>query len=336
VLPMPHLGKAEIGHLNALFQRNHTAFLDLPGGGRYSISFITTRPPLHPRMSVRLRIEDTEVQVHLSEIFIARYLEHRYPGEEFGQLPADLRSLVLEAILAELLAQAEKKLGIGISVTGVSFDAQAAPDGKFLSFCLTEKESLQQIFGLISQSEQVLPLIAALMQELPVRQRNWDNLPLPLRIEVGTTLLPLSALNEVAVGDVVLLDGSAGRRKNEVGLRLPSGPTFLGQLEAGKVVVVRSGGEDMADEIDRDMDDEPLIEDVDELPVRLVFDIGTKDLTIGELRALAPGFAFDLDRDLTSPVTIRVNGRAIGSGELVEVDSRLGVRITDLFRTGDE
>ena len=77
-------------------------------------------------------------------------------------------------------------------------------------------------------------------------------------------------------------------------------------------------------------------EDVDELPVRLVFDIGTKDLTIGELRALAPGFAFDLDRDLTSPVTIRVNGRAIGSGELVEVDSRLGVRITDLFRTGDE
>ena len=67
--------------------------------------------------------------------------------------------------------------------------------------------------------------------------------------------------------------------------------------------------------------------DVDNLPVTLVFIAGETEVALRDLQQIAPGYVFALRQPVDRHVEIRANGRAIGTGELVELDGRVGVRI---------
>ena len=64
-----------------------------------------------------------------------------------------------------------------------------------------------------------------------------------------------------------------------------------------------------------------------ELPLRVQVLIDEHELTLAQAERLAPGSVLDLDRDPRAPVRLAVNGRVVGSGELVEIEGRLGVKI---------
>ena len=64
-----------------------------------------------------------------------------------------------------------------------------------------------------------------------------------------------------------------------------------------------------------------------ELRVNLVFVAGRLQLTVAELQQIQPGHVFDLRRVADRHIEITANGAAIGVGELVEVDGRVGVRV---------
>ena len=67
-----------------------------------------------------------------------------------------------------------------------------------------------------------------------------------------------------------------------------------------------------------------------DLPVRLHFDLGERQLTLSELMVIGPGHVFDLGRELKRAVIIRANGKVIGEGELVDVDGQIGVSVLSL------
>lgn len=69
---------------------------------------------------------------------------------------------------------------------------------------------------------------------------------------------------------------------------------------------------------------------LDDVPVALSFDLGELQLPLSELRHLAPGQSFDLGRPLAGAVRVRANGALIALGELVEIDGRLGVALTQI------
>lgn len=64
-----------------------------------------------------------------------------------------------------------------------------------------------------------------------------------------------------------------------------------------------------------------------ELPVRVQVLVDEHELTLSQAEALAPGAVLDLNRDPRDPVRLAVNGRVVGTGELVEIEGRLGVKI---------
>ena len=70
--------------------------------------------------------------------------------------------------------------------------------------------------------------------------------------------------------------------------------------------------------------------DLDDLPVRLVFELGRVELSLGELQRLAPGALVPLGRPLEEPLDIMANGRRLGRGTLVQIGESLGVRIVSL------
>ena len=59
--------------------------------------------------------------------------------------------------------------------------------------------------------------------------------------------------------------------------------------------------------------------------------MGRIQLTLGELKGIQPGFSFELEKTTEKPVTIRANGKIIGTGELVQIDERIGVRVIEVF-----
>jgi type III secretion protein Q len=70
--------------------------------------------------------------------------------------------------------------------------------------------------------------------------------------------------------------------------------------------------------------------DFDDLPVRLVFELGRVELSLGEIQRLAPGALVPLARPLDEPLDIMANGRRLGRGTLVRIGESLGVRIVSL------
>ena len=74
--------------------------------------------------------------------------------------------------------------------------------------------------------------------------------------------------------------------------------------------------------------------ELDSLPVRVVFEMGRLEMSVGEVRQLAPGVMLPLARPLEDILDIVVNGQRIGRGSLVRVGEGLGVRVTRLQQDG--
>lgn len=72
----------------------------------------------------------------------------------------------------------------------------------------------------------------------------------------------------------------------------------------------------------------------DDLPIKLVFELGRVDMPLGQLQEIGPGHVFALDRPLGEAVEIHAGGRRIGQGEVMRIDDQVGVRVIRLFGQG--
>lgn len=75
-----------------------------------------------------------------------------------------------------------------------------------------------------------------------------------------------------------------------------------------------------------------LILDVD---VSLSLRVGSTEISIRELMNLAEGSVVALDRSANEPLDVLVNGTLIAHGEIVVVDGKFGVRLTDVVSPKD-
>lgn len=69
---------------------------------------------------------------------------------------------------------------------------------------------------------------------------------------------------------------------------------------------------------------------VDHVEVLCEAVLGSGSLTIGQLDRLTPGETLLLDSSPADPADIRVNGKVIARGEVVTVDNRFAIRITEI------
>lgn len=89
-----------------------------------------------------------------------------------------------------------------------------------------------------------------------------------------------------------------------------------------------SGKEIGTNELERRSEDRASIVDHVEVVCEAILGNGT--ITIGRLSALTKGDIISLDRSPADPVDIRLNGKTIARGEIVTVDDRFAVRLTEI------
>ena len=68
-----------------------------------------------------------------------------------------------------------------------------------------------------------------------------------------------------------------------------------------------------------------------DVPVTLVVELGRVNLALSRLADLKPGDVVELGRHSREPVELTSNGKLVARGELVQIDTELGVRVTNVF-----
>jgi len=67
-----------------------------------------------------------------------------------------------------------------------------------------------------------------------------------------------------------------------------------------------------------------------DVPVNISLRVGTTDISIRDLVRLVEGSVVALDQSSNEPMDVLVNGTLIAHGEIVIVDDKFGVRLTDV------
>jgi flagellar motor switch protein FliN/FliY len=74
------------------------------------------------------------------------------------------------------------------------------------------------------------------------------------------------------------------------------------------------------------------LEAVFDVPVQVSAVLGRARMDIGDLLKLGPGTVLELDRKVGEAIDIYVNNRLVARGEVVLVEEKLGVTMTEIIK----
>jgi type III secretion protein Q len=157
------------------------------------------------------------------------------------------------------------------------------------------------------------------------------SLHLTLAAEIGEAPLSLEELRSLVPGDVVMLDRLPdGQLRLRLGEQLYCPARRTGDtLEclAALTALISDRNDSMTDTLTPTDGARDLDTALDELPLRLVCQIGSVEVSLAQLREMGPGSLLQLTSATQDSVDLMVNGRRVGRGELVTIGDGLGVRL---------
>lgn len=172
--------------------------------------------------------------------------------------------------------------------------------------------------------------------EEPAPLGHWRALPAAVSIAFAIPALGARDWRSLRPGDAIVV-GRSGRppplQARAAGRAWPLAATTNGWRVEGAAQPLPPDPPFLPEKTMSDNDDNTAtaatVEDpARSLPVRVEFEIGRVELSLGELADLQPGYVFALPAQLEGAnVVIRANGRDSGRGEVVAVGDTLGVRL---------
>jgi len=79
---------------------------------------------------------------------------------------------------------------------------------------------------------------------------------------------------------------------------------------------------------------EPDIDVILDVPVTLSLEVGRAQMSVGSLLRLSQGAVVELDRKAGDPLDVLVNGALVARGEIVVVNDKFGIRLTEVVTQG--
>jgi flagellar motor switch protein FliN len=74
------------------------------------------------------------------------------------------------------------------------------------------------------------------------------------------------------------------------------------------------------------------LEAVFDVPVKVSAVLGRAQMDVGDLLKLGPGAVLELDRKVGEAIDIYVNNRLVARGEVVLVEDKLGITMTEIIK----
>lgn len=266
------------------------------------------------------------VEPELAVAVLSRLLERPLP---FGRVGAPLDE-TLQGALAALVLETCRRAGI-TEAPRLTRSSLTTPSAVVQTTVLFQGKPFELEIG-ISLDGRAAPADAS-----PELGRHAFEIALP--VVVGLTLATPEDLRNLAVGSAWMCGGGiwidASGRGHGV-LAAPSADHGVAvELWPDGKTVLRAEQRALALDVEQPMSNSDegsnaLTEAALDAPVVVRIELGAVSLPAREIASLRPGDVIESGRRIAEPVVLRVAGREIARGDLVNVEGELGVRIRKL------
>lgn len=339
-LVLPKIAPLHVPALNIFYRRRAALEVTIANHSLcISPSWSAVPDAVAPDMSyVEFRIDDALGELTVPRSIIDRLLSPVISTESWRRLDAVQAPIVFELVLASALGAIEAHTGTRIAFTALRSDmVQPRPAGLLcVSFAVQNRELGAWRSQLMLPAEPAMRLANLIQKHARAEPAELD-IGVRARLRVAAATLTMRELRGLAAGDVVLVDERC--EPNMALLVIAEHLVASTELlpEGGRLVEapVRACGSrwewamaDVRETIGENIGDEACIDDI---PLRVTFEVGQVELPFGEIRNLAPGSLLPLSRPLEDAVDIVANGRRLGRGTLVSIGDSVGIQIVRLF-----
>jgi type III secretion protein Q len=339
-LALPAVSRAEVEALNAFYRRRPPLAFQVAGR---SATVTASWPPasdddVSGRYRVDITVDDAPGKLILSRSLITALIDGLDPDQRLDRLDPYQLAILLELAVADALSALEGTLGSLVTIDSVRAAADDAGGASSFSFTIAIDGLRSSSGELRLQPGQTIRL-SRLLDRYGAASMPEVELPVPVRMRVAATTCSVGEIATLLPGDVVMADDCVRKARAAVAvvaehLVAPVDITASGARMAAPLT--RGQGSlwewSMENGAERPQADALQKTDLDDIPVRLMFELGRVVLSLAEIRQLAPGALIPMPRPADESVEISANGRRIGRGSLVRIGDNLGVRITRLFQ----
>ncbi len=280
-------------------------------------------------------------------------------------LPAALEQALLENLASPIIDSLSTMFELNISI----IESFVQDEVKEFSYETLQKNNQRICFAMsnadnskefladlwIPNNYNISNVLSKLRQILPMDEAcstAWlDDVPVSICFEAGHVALSSQSFIDLECGDVFLPDKMYIKSEGDSKLKLTiytqktnENPLFtFGKMSGDELKILEdwqmnkpednleNAQEGIADEdIANNEETLSLDEALENLEVSVVFELERRSMNLQDAKNIAKGYTFALECDNNSPVTLRVNGKNVGMGRLVDMDGLLGVEVVKL------
>lgn len=294
----------------------------------------------HPSpLKIGIAIDNQLGELHIPADFINIFIKNNLSINSYVDISL-AQALHLEYGLSHLIEELEVLFSKKISLLprqNISFQEESYK----ITFCASLQQDKEFIINLYLPNSEAKSILSIYKNFVPKATNQLDNLPIPISLTSGYQDITLTEILSLKTGDAVILKNQelvlisnsliASTQHNLKSSCLLETPhTFF----SGDIYMPSNDNHK-----DIDTTNSTSIEDIgnnniDNMPVRIVCEIGRLQLPLKEVRLLKSGSIIPLSRPLESSVDILANGQRIGRGSLIKIDDVMGLRI-DNINLGD-
>jgi type III secretion system YscQ/HrcQ family protein len=333
----PEISGAEADLANRLYGPSGRIRIAIGGKG-YRVAFLPAFPaPFRPALRLALEIGERRAALEIETVPLPELLGYPEGGIDPRDIPPPVLRAYLEGVLGGLRERAALRLGRDIVLAGAGpAEGASEPDsdGHVLHMEVEEDgpeaEAPAPVRARLHLAREEYADLAGALPEARPRDADGAGLPVAVCYRVGSAALTAAECAGLEAGDIVL---AAADPMAQGGIRLCAGdkgrPLWKATWSEGKITLEEECEEDMpmGDEERRGGEAARL----DALEVHLSFELGGRMSTLAELRGLSAGSVLEFPENPDARVSIRAGGKFIGTGSLIMVDGRAGVRVETLW-----
>ncbi|PCE22500.1 hypothetical protein BWP39_22745 [Paraburkholderia acidicola] len=279
-------------------------------------------------------------------------------------VPDEIRCALLADALAPLTATLEQATRQSISLSvpehtqgPVARDENESPEASAAAHTDGGVSPLRFVFGvpdgswhahgaLLFDDPRYLVLACPTTPPAPTLEpHDFDDLPVPLAFRIGSTLLTQRELAALQHGDIIAIEqwksagaglvcraATPGARGLQLNARVLGAKITIDEIQTREASSMNtSSPPDPAADGGGSASGTGAPGVLDALEVHACFELERRTLTLAQLKAMQPGFVIELDQPLNqSVIRILANGMQVGTGHLIAVGNKLGVRISTL------
>ena len=251
------------------------------------------------------------------------------PEGNVQKIPKPLQIELLETVFEPVISFFEQHLDQEIKIQQLVFNTPSKSNQYSVKFQILENNKI--ITAILVSNKKLAPIFLKRMGVLP-RSPNvaWLEHKTLVHIEVASLFLSINEIKQLTLSDVLFVEESIYFQNHTLFLRLASGARFKARQTSGDTLEFLSEEKIMPESSNDQMKEKPIV-NINDMPIRLSFDLGEESLTFKEVTNLRPGYILNLKKPFTNIIKIRSQNQLIGQGEIIDIDGKVGVRITQLF-----